>query len=279
MLGPNSNFSNMVFLIMMSPLQPPAMKSPNGIQSNRFSLASLVLAPPFLCISLINVWKSSLMTSPSNTMLSDIWSRESSNCLLISGKLDNSLPFLENSFTSSLSTSQITITLTPSNLGSTIISPTIFFSCLAESVANIQSNTGTLYLLNLFTVLCVIPHLRSLIRILRYQSFHCSFVALPHRSSTASLMSFPVRVLSSICLATRWKTSQLNPAPSLLDVGTFCMPNVLNPSNAIHTPSKKSLLSASLSRLIMASFFSLLLSASISCSTVHGFIISVSPRL
>ena len=60
------------------------------------------------------------------------------------GKLDNSFPFLENNFTSSLSTSQITTTLTPSNLGSTNISPVIFFSCFAESVANIHSNTGTL---------------------------------------------------------------------------------------------------------------------------------------
>src|SRR6056300_918838 len=189
------------------------------------------------------------------------------------GKFSNSLPFLENSFTSSLSTSQITITLTPSSLGSIKTSPTNFFSCFLLSSANIHSNTGTLIVLCLLIVLCVTPHLRSFIRILRYQSFHCSMLDLSHRSWITSFMALPVRVLSSNCLKTSSNSVCVIPVPSFLDTGTFWTPNVLKLSNADPTPLKNLMFSASLSLRMIASFFSLELSASSSCIIFHGCIL------
>ena len=119
MFGPNSYSSIISFLVCRLAVYPPSLNAQSGIQSNTFNTASSVFAPPFLCISLIRVWKSSLITSPSNTIDSDIWSIIESNCSNILGKLFNSFPFLLNILTSSLSTSQIVMTLTPSNLGST----------------------------------------------------------------------------------------------------------------------------------------------------------------
>src|SRR5210317_1085476 len=273
MLGPYWKLCRSSFLVFKAYGYEPSLKYSSGIQSNRLRTASSVFAPPFLCISLINVWKSSLITSPSNTIDSDIWSSMESNCSKIFGKLFNSFPFLENLLTSSLSTSQMVITLTPSNLGSTYTSPVIFFSCFLLSSANIHSNTGTFMVLCLLIVLWVTPHLKSFIRILLYQSFHCSMLDLSHRSWITSFMALPVRVLSSNCLKTSSNSVCVMPVPSFLDTGTFWTPNVLKPSKADPTPLKNLVFSASLSRLMIASFFSLELSASSSCITFHGCIL------
>ena len=171
------------------------------------------------------------------------------------------------------------ITLTPSSLGSTITSPVIFFSCFFESSANIHSNTGTFIVECLLIVLCVTPHLRSFISILRYQSFHSSILDLSHKSCTIPLIESPVNCLSSICFNTSSNSVCVIPGPSFLDVGTFCIPNVLKPSNAIPTPLKNLMLSASDSRLMIASFFNRLLSDSSSCMTLQGFIIKFSSIL
>src|SRR6056300_111687 len=273
MFGPYVKLCRSSFLVLRAYGYEPSLKYSSRIQSNRFSTASSVFAPPFLCISLIRVWKSSLITSPSNTIDSDIWSSMESNCSRIFGKFSNSLPFLENILTSSLSTSQIVITLTPSNFGSIRHSPVIFFSCFLLSSANIHSNTGTFMVLCLLTVLCVTPHLRSLIKILLYQSFHCSMLDLSHRSWIVSRISFPVRVLSSNLLKTSSNSVCVMPVPSFLLVGTFWTPNVLNPSKAAPTPLKNLMFSASDSLLMIDSFFSLELSASSSCMIFHGCIL------
>src|SRR6056300_741524 len=273
MFGPYVKLCRSSFLVFRAYGYEPSLKYSKGMQSNRFKTASLVLAPPFLCISLIRVWKSSLIISPSNTMDSDIWSSIESNCSTIRGKFNNSLPFLENILTSSLSTSHVVITLTPSNLGSTYTSPVIFFSCFLLSSAHIHSNTGTFMVLCLLTVLCVTPHLRSLIKILLYQSFHSSMLDLSHRSWIVSRISFPVKVLDSNCLKTSSNSVCVMPVPSFLLVGTFWTPKVLKPSKADPTPLKNLVFSASLSRLMIASFFSLELSASSSCIIFHGCIL------
>ena len=123
----------------------------------------------------------------------------SSIAAVICPKFSRTLPLRVYCVTVRLSMLTIVITRTPSNLGSSSFLPVIFFSCFAPSWANIHSNTGTglifVPLSTLLTVFSLVPQRRSLIRIRRYQSFHCSLVLALRASSIASRASCPVSSL------------------------------------------------------------------------------------
>ena len=126
------------------------------------------------------------------------------------------------------SASMIVRARTPSSLGSSSFLPAIFFSWLAPSCASIHSNTGTAPFLILLTVFSLTPQRRSLIRIRRYQPFHCCSVLAERASSIAVRASSPVswRVLN------KWHSSlnapQGSPCPSgPLNEGTFFTPKVM----------------------------------------------------
>ena len=145
-------------------------------------------------------------------------------------------------------------TRTPSSFISICFLPIIFFSWLAESCAREQVNTGTHPGTTLFTVFSLTPQRRSLIRIRRYQSFHCSVVAVCIHSSIASRAACPVSSRFCNCSASILKLLQARPCPfgvrrlppwsvssqiSSL-IGTCFTPNVTRGSSAIFIPSKNS---------------------------------------
>ena len=127
------------FLSNESSVLFPSLNSDNGRTSNNARKASSVCAPSLRCTCFISDWKSSLITSPSNTKsLNSFLLSASSIC----GKLLKILPFLLYKVVELFLV--IPITLTPSYLYSTKQGPLIFLGCLAPSWASMQENTGTL---------------------------------------------------------------------------------------------------------------------------------------
>src|SRR5210317_1393899 len=109
-----------------------------------------------------------------------------------------------------------------------------------------HEKTGTLYFKPIFfetllTVFWLTPHLRSFIRILLYQSFHCSEVARDIMCKISSLAAWPVLSLFIRSCADNLNLSQSSPFPPSLDSGTCLTPNVTKASKHIDNPSCKTI--------------------------------------
>ena len=139
------------------------------------------------------------------------------------------------------------IHLTPSYLYSIIHCPLILFGFLSPLFASIQPNTGTTgscpaFLAILFTVRSLNPALISLIRILRYQSFHSSDVALFIALSIASFAALPESTLSAKSEVRDSNSDRVRPGPSSVEIGMSFTPNVIMESKPTLNPHRNSLL-------------------------------------
>ena len=198
----------------------PFWNSLRGSTSNNINLASEVSASLLRCTCFIRAWKLLLTISPSKTMLRSNNSMFASIAAVMCPKFSSTLPLRLYMVAVLLAALTIVITRTPSNFGSNSFLPAIFFSCLAPSCANIHSNKGIsnsgcpALATILFTVVSLKPARMSLIRIRRYQPFHCCSVLADRASSMASRASCPVSSRRARARASSLNATQGSPCPS-----------------------------------------------------------------